>query len=127
MENKKESDNSRLVLAIILITIGMLWILKKLGIYFNFNFSLSDILFPIKSLIHSLPPFIFSWPMIFIVVGLILLAGKRSAGIVLIIIGGFFILPKMFFLPGLTFSLFIPVLLLALGISMVVKHLYQTK
>ncbi len=122
MENKKENDNSRLVFAIVLIAIGLLWILRKLGLYFNFHISISELLFPIKSLIHSLPPFIFSWPMILIIVGLILLAGKRSGGVVLIIVGGFFILPKIFVLPGLTISFLIPVTLIALGVAMVAKH-----
>ncbi|HCE57266.1 MAG: hypothetical protein AB7S72_20005 [Draconibacterium sp.] len=122
MENKKENDNSRLVFAIVLIAIGLLWILRKLGLYFNFHISISELLFPIKSLIHSLPPFIFSWPMILIIVGLILLAGKRSGGVVLIIVGGFFILPKIFVLPGLTISFLIPVILVALGVAMVAKH-----
>lgn len=122
MENKKENDNSRLVFAIVLIAIGLLWILRKLGLYFNFHISISELLFPIKSLIHSLPPFIFSWPMILIIVGLILLAGKRSGGVVLIIVGGFFILPKIFVLPGLTISFLIPVILIALGVAMVAKH-----
>jgi hypothetical protein len=122
MENKKENDNSRLVFAIVLIAIGLLWILRKIGLYFNFHISISEILFPIKSVVHSLPPFIFSWPMILIIVGLILLAGKRSGGVVLIIVGGFFILPKIFVLPGLTISFLIPVILVALGVAMVAKH-----
>ena len=122
MENKKENDNSRLVFAIVLIAIGLLWILRKLGIYFNFHISISELLFPIKSMIHSLPPFILSWPMILIIVGLILLAGKRSGGVVFIIVGGFFILPKIFVLPGLTISFLIPVILVALGVAMVAKH-----
>lgn len=122
MENKRENDNSRLVFAIVLIAIGLIWILRKLGIYFNFHISISELLFPIKSLIHILPPFIFSWPMILIIVGLILLAGKRSGGVVLIIVGGFFILPKIFVLPGLTISFLIPVILVALGVAMVAKH-----
>jgi hypothetical protein len=60
--------------------------------------------------------------MILIIVGLILLAGKRSGGVVLIIVGGFFILPKIFVLPGLTISFLIPVILVALGVAMVAKH-----
>lgn len=122
MEDKKQNDNTRMVFAIALIVFGLIWILQKLGLYFNFHISISELLFPIKSFIHILPPFIFSWPMILIVVGLILLAGKRSGGIVLIVIGGFFILPKMFVLPGLTITFLFPVFLIAIGIAMVAKH-----
>lgn len=61
--------------------------------------------------------------MVLILVGLILMAGKRSSGIVLIVIGGIFLLPKLFIVPGLTFSMFFPVLLVGLGIAMIVKRI----
>jgi hypothetical protein len=51
------------------------------------------------------------------------MAGKRSSGIVLIVIGGIFLLPKLFIVPGLTFSMFFPVLLVGLGIAMIVKRI----
>lgn len=59
--------------------------------------------------------------MVLIIVGLILMAGKRPSGIVLIVVGGIFLLPKLFVVPGLTFSMFFPVLLVGLGIAMIVR------
>jgi hypothetical protein len=53
--------------------------------------------------------------------GFNIMAGKRSAGIVLIVVGGIFLLPKLFIVPGLTFSMFFPVLLVGLGIAMIVR------
>jgi hypothetical protein len=61
--------------------------------------------------------------MVVIFVGLILMAGKRSAGMVLIVIGGIFLLPKIFVLPGLTFSMFFPVFLVGLGIALIVRRI----
>jgi hypothetical protein len=124
MENKPESRNSRVVLAFVLIGIGSIWLLRKLGIYFELpKFYLQNFFIPFKNLFHDLTHFIFSWQMILIIVGLILLAGKRSAGVVLIVIGAIFLLPKIFIMPGLTFSVFFPVLLVGLGIALIVRRI----
>jgi hypothetical protein len=60
--------------------------------------------------------------MVLIVVGLVLFAGKRSSGLVLMIIGGILIIPKIFALPGLTITLLLPAVLVGIGISMVLKR-----
>ena len=124
MEDKPENNNSRVVLAFVLIGIGCLWLLRKIGLHFEFpQFYFQNFFFPFKNLFHDLTHFIFSWQIILIIVGLILMAGKRSAGIVLIVVGGIFLLPKIFILPGLTFSMFFPVLLIGLGIALIVKRI----
>jgi len=122
MTTKTENDNSKLVLAFALILIGGIWILRKLGLYFDINFPIQNLIFPFKNLVHSLPSFLFSWPMVLIVVGLVLYAGKRSSGMVLMIIGSIFLIPKIFALPGLTISFLLPAILVGIGISMVLKR-----
>lgn len=124
MESKPQNNNSKVVLAWILIGIGIIWILRKIGYYFEIpHFYFQNIFFPFKNIFHDLTRFLFSWQMVLIIVGLVLMAGKRSAGVVLIVIGGIFLLPKIFVLPGLTFSLFFPVLLVALGIALIVRKI----
>ena len=124
MENKPQSNNSKVVLAWVLIGIGILWILRKIDFYFDIpHFYFQNIFFPFKNIFHDLTHFIFSWQMVLIIVGLILMAGKRSSGIVLIVIGGIFLLPKFLIVPGITFSIFFPVLLVGLGIAMIVKRI----
>ena len=124
MENKSENRNSRVVLALVLIGIGSIWLLRKIGLYFEMpRIYLQNIFFPFKDLFHDLTHFIFSWQMVLIIVGLILMAGKRSAGVVLIVVGGIFLLPKIFIVPGLTFSMFFPVLLVGLGIALIVRRI----
>jgi len=124
MENKLEKNNSKVVLAWVLIGFGVIWILRKIGIYFDFpNFYFQNIFFPFRNMFHGLFNFIFSWQLVLIIVGLILMAGKRSSGIVLIVIGGIFMLPKLFFIPGLTFSMFLPVLLVGLGVAMIARRI----
>jgi hypothetical protein len=124
MENKPQNNNSKVVLAWVLIGIGIFWILRKIGLYFDIpHFYFQNIFFPFKNIFHDFTHIIFSWQMVLIIVGLILMAGKRSAGIVLIILGGIFLLPKFLIVPGLTFSMFFPVLLIGLGIAMIVRRI----
>jgi len=124
MEQKQETENSRVIIALLLIGIGMFWMLRKLGIFFEFPYHiLEHIFYPIKQIGQRIGHFIFSWPMILIIIGTILMAGKRSIGLILIIVGGIFIIPKMFFFPGLTISMAIPFLLIGIGIAMVARIL----
>jgi hypothetical protein len=122
METKKQKENSGQTLAIILIVIGTVWILGKIGISLSLHNIVSDIVFSFRSIFHAVPSFIFSWPMILIIVGLILLAGNRNSGIALIIIGGILLLPKIFLFPGITISLLIPAILVGVGVSIILKH-----
>ncbi len=124
MNEKPQNNNSKVVLAYVLIGIGIFWLLRKIGLFFEIpHFYVQNILFPFKSVFHDLTRFIFSWQMVLIMVGLILMAGKRSAGIVLIVIGGIFLLPELFVLPGLTFSLFFPLILVGLGIALIIRKI----
>ena len=124
MENKPQNNNSKVVLAWVLIGIGIIWILRKSGLYFDIpHFYFQNIFFPFKNIFHDLTQFLFSWQMVLIIVGLILMAGKRSSGIVLIVIGGIFLLPKFLVVPGLAFSMLFPLLLVGLGVAMIVRKI----
>jgi len=124
MENKPQNNNSKVVLAWVLIGIGIIWILRKSGLYFDIpHFYFQNIFFPFKNIFHDLTQFLFSWQMVLIIVGLILMAGKRSSGIVLIVIGGIFLLPKFLVVPGLPFSMLFPLLLVGLGVAMIVRKI----
>ncbi len=116
------NKQSKEVLAMVLIGIGILWILKQYGLFFDFQTAhFSNLFAPVLHVSHALRNFFFSWPMVLIVVGLVLLAGKRKGGFVLLIIGILFILPKLFFFSGTTIILLYPVLLIGLGIALVAK------
>ncbi len=124
MEKVPQKENSRETLALILIGIGLLWILKQTGVFFNFPlFHLENIFNPIRNVFHGISHVVFSWPMILIVIGVVLLAGKRSGGLVLLIIGAIFILPKIIFFSGAAIFLLFPLVLIGLGIALVARLL----
>jgi len=124
MENKPQKDNSRTILALLLIAVGVIWMLRKIGLYINFpEIPWNYVFSPIRPIFHSIGDFIFSWQVILIIVGLILMAGRRSTGIVLVVIGGIFLIPKIFFMPHITISFLLPVVLIGLGVVLVARHI----
>lgn len=119
---KESSDHSKIVLAVVLIVVGIIWLLNRLGIHIHFPYiHIENLFYPIKYIFQHWGHFIFSWPMILIIIGLILLAGKRNTGLVLIIVGGIFLIPKIFYIPWLTGSLLFPIVLIGIGVALVVR------
>jgi len=118
-----QKANSRIVLAFVLIAVGVLWMLKRLGIHFEFPvIHLNHLFMPIRHFFNGLGHFIFSWQVVLILVGLILMAGKRSAGIVLIIVGGIFLLPKILLFPPFNITYVLPVVLIGAGVVMIARY-----
>jgi predicted membrane protein len=66
----------------------------------------------------------FSWPTLLIALGLINFFERRSfwAGLILISIGTFFLIPHIFIFPFNFIHLFWPVLLIVIGISMILRR-----
>ena len=121
---QQRRDNSRIVFAVVLIIIGVLWLLRKMGFYFEFpRVFWENIFHPFSQFFNRWAHIFFSWPMILIIVGVVLMAGKRSAGLVLLVIGAVFLLPRLFFFPGVTIALLFPVLLIGIGVAMVARML----
>jgi hypothetical protein len=123
MQKVPQKDNKTEILALVLIAIGFLWLLRKTGVFYHFPFFHFDGLFaPIRHAFHGIEHAFFSWPMVLILVGLVLMAGRRSAGLVLLIIGAIFIIPK-FFLSGAFVFAFFPLIIIGLGIALIVRKL----
>ena len=99
--------NKRALLGLLLVVLGVVVILA------NFN------LFP-----FGLRPILFSWQALLIVIGLFfLLTGEgRTAGVVLIFVGGIFMIPRaMHHMPIGWHELFWPALLLGLGAILILR------
>ncbi len=106
MESHCSKGNRRLLFGVVLIAIGGLWILEQL---------------------HIIPPnlrdVLISWQMLLVVIGIFsLFSGNETSGWVLILIGGFFMIPHVIEVPWELRRLTWPILLVALGALMLVRY-----
>jgi len=112
-KNKMErrSDGShRYVIGILLIIAGLILILKK-----------STVL-P-QPLDHFIDDIIFSWQMLLIAIGVVSMIGSdnKTPGIVLISVGGFFLIPELFTDFFRSFNFFWPALFIVIGIVLLMN------
>jgi len=102
-ENK---NNRRFLFGVVLIIFGSFWILERLHIFPE----------PFSDLIVS-------WQSLLIVIGIIsLINGSETTGWILILIGGFFMIPHIFEIPWELRRLTWPSLLVVLGILLLVRY-----
>ena len=109
LKNKHMSEiqTRRIGLGIALIIFGLLFLVDNLGLVpFNFR--------------H----YMFQWEGILIIIGTVILISdpSRKAGWILIMIGAFFLLPDIVYMPWFRANLFWPVLLIALGFIFIVRQ-----
>lgn len=104
---KNNFFNRKLVIGIILTFVGIFLLFDNVGI-----------------LPERIKDILFSWQMLLISIGLISLASYRGSvsGILFIIIGVFFLLPKFFNFDFNFIQLFWPVLLIVLGLTLIIKR-----
>jgi predicted membrane protein len=103
MESK---GNKRFYFGVILIVVGAILILERLNLI---PWSIADVLI--------------SWQMLIIAIGLVvLMGGNRTGGIVMIGIGGFFLIPEMINVPYELRRLYWPLILVAIGFALLFKH-----
>jgi predicted membrane protein len=111
MEDNK-TVNSRVLLGGILIIVGLLLFLS-INDYMDFNIS----------------RVIFSFPFFMFIIGLFILINSRNRtlGVILVVIGGLFLMPKIF--PGIDInaSLIFPLLIIALGVAIIVNKRKPSK
>jgi predicted membrane protein len=116
MENelKKPGRNpetsSRFLIGILLIVVGLILIIKK-----------SSVL-P-EPLDYFIDDIIFSWQMLLIAIGVITLVGSdnKTPGIVLISVGGFFLIPELFTDFFRSFNFFWPALFIVVGVVLLMN------
>jgi predicted membrane protein len=101
--------NRRILFGIILIAIGGIWILEQLNI--------------IPSMMRDV---LISWQMLLIVIGIFsLFSGNETSGYILILIGGFFLVPHIIEVPWELRRLAWPILLVGLGVLLLVRHRHK--
>ena len=115
-KNSAETSN-RFIIGILLIIAGFILILRKTTVL------------P-EPLDHFIDDIIFSWQMLLIVIGVITLAGSdnKTPGIVLISVGGFFMIPELFTDFFRSFNFFWPALFIVIGVVLLInsKRLIRT-
>lgn len=86
------------------------------------------ILFSRMNLLPDFPHWVVSWKTFLIALGLIfvLLKNKLGAGLIMISVGVFFLLPDIFYLPNFKRN-FWPLILVAVGIAIMFKHFFNAE
>ncbi|PIF05990.1 MAG: hypothetical protein CSA36_03965 [Draconibacterium sp.] len=120
----QKRNNTKIVFAVGLILIGGFWLLQRLGIYIEFpRIIVEKFVSVFGHFFRKFSHIIFSWPMVLIIIGAVLLAGRRSGGVLFLIVGGVFLLPRIFSLPDITLSLLLPIVLIGIGVAMIAKQI----
>lgn len=106
MEHKK-NYSARLMMGIILVGVGVILLFANVGM----------IDWEIKHII-------FSWPFILFVIGLIsfLSSNRKGLGVVAMLVGGFYLLPRIFPWMDYDRNLLWPIILIALGVYLIMKR-----
>ncbi|WP_346862855.1 LiaI-LiaF-like domain-containing protein [uncultured Draconibacterium sp.] len=106
MGHKADISNRRAVLGIFLIAIGALWILERLDLIPSFW---NDILI--------------SWQMLLIGIGVFsIIGGNKTTGTILIVIGGFFLIPEVAHIPYELRRIGWPMLIIGVGVVLLVTQ-----
>lgn len=105
--SQPHSSGSGIIFGILLLAAGGLLLLDRIGIIPG---HITDVLL--------------TWPMILVVIGIVKLYKSRSSasGLIILLVGAFFLLPKVFMLPYNFHHNFWPLILIIAGILMLFSH-----
>ena len=111
MDNKPDFSNRRAILGLFLIAVGALWILQRLDLIPDFW---NDILI--------------SWQMLLIGIGIFsIIGGNKTTGTVLIVIGGFFLVPEVAHIPYEIRRIGWPLIIITVGVVILVTQTGKRK
>lgn len=110
MENR-ERTNRRIYFGLFLIVLGMVWALERLDL--------------IPDVVDEI---LISWQMLLIGIGIFsLIGGNRTTGLILILIGGVFLIPQMLEIPYELRKIVWPMLIIGVGVIMLFRHRKEEK
>ncbi len=98
--------NNRPIIGIILVLIGLFLVLKNTGFFPEF-----------------IDHVIFSWPMLLVAIGLVMTLGasERTSGVIVMAVGGFFLIPMIFRETFHAYNMFWPSIFIIIGITFLVS------
>jgi len=103
---ERRGSEKRLYFGVILIVLGIILILERLN------------LIP-----ESMADLLISWQMLLVGIGILsLIGGNRTAGTILIIIGGTFMIPELITVPHEIRQIYFPLILVAIGVSILFRQ-----
>ena len=110
-------------LGTILIIIGLLWILKEFGWQLGFP-AVESVRHAIAGVfaIFRVHAWTFALPVLLLIAGVLLVAGHRGIGILLLVLAVLFLMPHLI-IPGILAIIFFPVLLIIVGIIFLTRLL----
>ncbi|HAZ02043.1 MAG: hypothetical protein A2W90_09050 [Bacteroidetes bacterium GWF2_42_66] len=122
MEDHYRQRRSGSTLAWILIIIGLVLILKNSGWGINIP-GIGSVFTGIGHFIGDVFHFFvhIGWPVVLIIAGIILLAGRKLIGGLILFLLLLFILPKFILIPGILLIIFFPLILIVAGIVILTK------
>ncbi|HOO98903.1 MAG TPA: DUF5668 domain-containing protein [Bacteroidales bacterium] len=99
------NTSSRVLIGVVLVLTGLALVIKNTGI------------FP-----HFIDQIVFSWPMLLIVIGLVMTLGsiEKTGGIIVMAVGGFFMIPLIFRETFHMYNMFWPSIFIIVGIIFIV-------
>jgi predicted membrane protein len=104
--DKRIAPNKRIYFGVFLIAIGGFWIMERLNLIPDFW---NDILV--------------SWQMLFIAIGVVsIIGGNKTSGTILIVIGGFFLVPEVADIPYELRRIGWPLLIIGIGVALLITH-----
>jgi len=103
---ERRSSDKRLYFGVILIALGVILIFERLN------------LIP-----ESIADLLISWQMLLVGIGVLsLIGGNRTAGTILIIIGGTFMIPELITVPHELRRIYWPLILVAIGVAILLRR-----
>jgi predicted membrane protein len=103
---ERRGSDKRFYFGVILIALGVILILERLN------------LIP-----ESVADMLISWQMLLVGIGVLsLIGGNRTAGTILIVIGGTFLIPELITVPHELRRIYFPLILVAIGISILFRQ-----
>ena len=103
---RPDSSNKRVYFGVFLIAVGAIWILERLNL-------IPDVFDDI----------LISWQMLLIGIGVFsIIGGNKTTGAILIVIGGFFLLPEITPIPYELRRIGWPILIIGVGVVLLITH-----
>jgi predicted membrane protein len=93
--------NNRAIIGVILVLVGLFLVMRNTGIFPGY-----------------IEHIVFSWPMLLVAVGLVLTLGasEKTAGIIIMAVGGFFLIPAIFRETFHAYNMFWPAIFIVVGV-----------